>query len=197
VTRWDLRYLGRPPWDSGVTPPEVVRVVEGERLPPGRALDLGCGTGTNLLYFARHGFEAVGVDISRVAVLRARWKLRRAGAQRTLVVPGDVSRLPAAVRARAPYDLALDIGCFHSLDADARARYAAGLHAVLRRGALFLLYAFRPTSGSAAFGPRGVSAADLERAFRDGFRLEAVTEGEFHGRTSAWYRFRGDSKSPI
>ncbi len=40
-------YLrGHPPWDTGVTPPEVVELVEGRDRPPGRAPDLGCGTGT-------------------------------------------------------------------------------------------------------------------------------------------------------
>jgi len=42
-------YLfGFKPWDTGVPPPELVSVVEGnDRLVPGKALDLGCGTGTN------------------------------------------------------------------------------------------------------------------------------------------------------
>jgi hypothetical protein len=42
-------YLfGVKPWDSGISPPELVKVVEGgDALRPGRAIDLGCGTGTN------------------------------------------------------------------------------------------------------------------------------------------------------
>ena len=59
---------GAPRWDTGVTPPEVVEVFEGEDPPSGRALDLGCGTGTNVLYLARHGFEVVGVDVSPLAI---------------------------------------------------------------------------------------------------------------------------------
>ena len=47
---FDLQYLlSRPPWDTEVTPPEVVELIEGEDLAPGRALDLGCGTGTNYM----------------------------------------------------------------------------------------------------------------------------------------------------
>ncbi|TEU17501.1 MAG: methyltransferase domain-containing protein, partial [Anaerolineales bacterium] len=65
---FDLRYLlGRPPWDTEVTPPEVVELIEGEGLSPGRALDLGCGTGTNCIYLVRHGWEVVGVDFSLLA----------------------------------------------------------------------------------------------------------------------------------
>ena len=40
-------WLRRPPWDTGVTPPELVRFVSAHS--PGRALDLGCGTGTNVV----------------------------------------------------------------------------------------------------------------------------------------------------
>ena len=75
---FDLQYLlGLAPWDTQVTPPEVVELVEGAGVPPGRALDLGCGSGTNCIYLACHGWEAVGVDFSAVAIRRARRKARR------------------------------------------------------------------------------------------------------------------------
>jgi 2-polyprenyl-3-methyl-5-hydroxy-6-metoxy-1,4-benzoquinol methylase len=37
----------------------------------GRALDIGCGTGTNVLYLAEKGFDVCGVDISKVAIRKA------------------------------------------------------------------------------------------------------------------------------
>ena len=63
--RHQLMYLvGFKPWDSGVSPPELVAAVEGpQALPPGRALDLGCGTGTNAIYMARHGWDVTGADL--------------------------------------------------------------------------------------------------------------------------------------
>ena len=69
---FDLQYLlGRAPWDTQVTPPEVVALIEGEGCLAGRALDLGCGTGTNCIYLAHRGWQVVGVDFSAVAIRRA------------------------------------------------------------------------------------------------------------------------------
>jgi len=72
---FNLWYYFNPPWDTGITPPEVVEAIEGpEALRPGRALDLGCGTGTNSLYLARHGWNVVGVDLAVRAIRQARRK---------------------------------------------------------------------------------------------------------------------------
>lgn len=70
-------------WDTGITPPEVVAFIEGAGRPtPGRALDFGCGTGTNALYLARHSWDVIGVDFSPLAIRRAEEK-RAAVADRT------------------------------------------------------------------------------------------------------------------
>src|SRR5512139_1990657 len=87
-------YLeGKPPWDSGITPPELVALVEGADAPPaGRALELGCGTGTNATYLARHGWEVVAVDLIDRAVQQAREKAATAGLP-VRVLCGDATRL--------------------------------------------------------------------------------------------------------
>ena len=71
---WNDRYAsGEPlPWDTGTPDPVLVEMIESHAIVPGRALEVGCGTGTNAIYLADHGFDVVGVDISPLAVDNAR-----------------------------------------------------------------------------------------------------------------------------
>ena len=171
-----LYRFGRPRWDTGITPPELVDFVA--RTPAGRAVDLGCGTGTNAVYLAQRGWEVVGVDFSSLAVDRARRRVRDAGVSRVRFIRADVTELPDF----GAFDLAYDIGCLHAVPARRRTRYATWLAASLRPGAAYLLYAFTPSGG----GP-GIARGEVERLFADAFRLERFEEGT--GRPSAWYRF--------
>src|SRR6267378_7088992 len=67
--------LGFKPWDSGISPPELVEWVEGPKaLPPGRALDIGCGTGTNCKYLLDHKWDVTGVDFVAQALNKAKLK---------------------------------------------------------------------------------------------------------------------------
>jgi SAM-dependent methyltransferase len=169
---FELRYLlGGPPWDTGVTPPEVVELVAGGNLPPGRALDLGCGTGTNCIYLARHGWEAVA---------SCRFYRR------------DVTGLAFLA---APFDLALDIGCLHSLPPERRDRYAAGVARLVRPGGLYMLYAFTPRPGQPA--PRGVTPGEVRSLFASAFVVERQDGGEDpSGPRSAWYWLRRLGPTP-
>lgn len=187
---FSLRYLsGRPPWDTNVTPPELVALIEGEGLPVGRALELGCGTGTNAIYLARHGWQVTALDFVPRAIRQARRKARRAGVRAVIRFRvADVSRLEGLDL--PAFDFALDIGCLHTLTPEQRGSYAAGLSAVMRPGAAYLLYALFPREGS--IGAMGVAPDDVRALFEPRFRVldveqgvDSAGEGERH---SAWYR---------
>lgn len=180
---WDFLYLlKRTPWDTGITPPEIVGMLDSGRLrPPGRALDLGCGTGTNAIYLAWRGFEVTAIDVSIRAIALAR---RKARSMRSAIqfVRGDVTRMSNWVRA-GTIDFAYDIGCFHSLNADARRRYVEALRAATRPRAIYMLYAF----GAMRSGG-GVSPDEVGARFADGFLLQSVQHGgDRNERPSAWY----------
>jgi SAM-dependent methyltransferase len=184
---WLAYRRGRTPWDTNVTPPELVRAVEGpDALPPGRALDLGCGTGTNAIYLALHGWEVVGVDFVDKAIRQARKKAVQAGAQ-VRFYAGDVTRLEKIKGLTGSFDLVLDIGCLHSLTPEGRARYAAGMVSLLRSGATFLLYAWEPWPGRS--GDRGLSPEQVKAFFAPHLRATWVQHGQDRKRPAAWYGF--------
>jgi SAM-dependent methyltransferase len=68
---WDARYSERDGtmWSGR---PNGRLVAEVADLSPGRALDVGCGEGADAIWLAQRGWEVTGIDISDVAVRRAR-----------------------------------------------------------------------------------------------------------------------------
>ena len=149
IKRWihfNLRYLGKPPWDTGVSPPELIEYLH--RAVPCKALDVGCGTGTNLLTMAGFGWTVAGIDLAWVSVLKARFRLKQAGVAGR-VICGDVS---GGVIPGADFDLVLDIGCYHSFHPQGREAYRNNLANWLKPGGSYLLYAHRKTSPGEAHG---------------------------------------------
>lgn len=183
---WWQYVTGQARWDTNITPPEVVDLIEREGFGPGKAIDLGCGTGTNCIFLARHGWQAVGIDYVARPIRQARRKARRSGVEdRTRFFVADVNRLDEGDLG-GPFDLALDIGCGHSLLAEAHGAYAAEIARLIRPGGVFMLYMFRSTPGR----ERGMSAAAVERLFAPQFRLTWSDLGEDTATDapSAWYR---------
>jgi SAM-dependent methyltransferase len=176
--RFDLAYLFRPPWDTGISPPELLAYVAAH--PPGRAVDLGCGSGTNLVTLARNGWQVTGVDLSTRAMRLAKQKTKKAGVAAVLL-RGDLSK---PMEHLGPFDFALDIGCFHAVAS--RRQYLDNLVAMLRRGGRWLMYGSVRT-GSFQFG---LDEDDISATGSQGLKLVRRTEGfERSGRPSAWFLF--------
>ncbi|MBK9125073.1 MAG: methyltransferase domain-containing protein [Chloroflexi bacterium] len=172
------------PWDTGITPPEIVQIVQ--ELPPGKALDLGCGTGTNLGYLLDHGWQVDGVDFVPQAVERAQAKLAGFPSERFSVYCHDVTRLNEIAGLRSPYDLVIDIGCGHGIPVDQAAQYARDVASLMRPGGSWMLYVHQPSEGR-AFGWR---PDDVRRIFSLGFELmqEILSTDTTNGSPSGWYR---------
>jgi SAM-dependent methyltransferase len=186
---WRLTYAvayrtGRTPWDTGITPPEVVELIEGSRaLAPGRALDLGCGTGTNVRYLAQHGWSAVGIEADPRAYDAARERLADVTAAEVHL--GDVTRLER-VAVEGPFDLVLDIGCYHSIPSRRRSAYAAGVAGLTRTSAHLFVWAFARRGALRGLGV-------TPREMRDRFAPAFEPVGRVEGTTppgAAWYLLR-------
>ncbi len=174
-----LSYLRKPPWDTGVSPPELLAFIESH--PPGRALDLGCGTGTNAITLAKCGWQTVGVDFVGRAIRAARRKARLEGVQVDFR-QGDVARLEGIV---GPFDLILDIGCFHSLTPAGKRNYIENLPGLLATDGVYMLYGFLGNEGDHGITPEDVAL--LEKHLRLVVRQEGVDRRQ---QASAWFTFQ-------
>lgn len=76
---WEARYASRERLWSGAVTPLLLEIAGGAK--PGRALDIGCGEGADLLWLAERGWEVVGVDVSATAIERYLEGARLIGAQ--------------------------------------------------------------------------------------------------------------------
>lgn len=159
---------GKPPWDTDIAPPELVALVADS--PAGRALDLGCGTGTNAVYLAEHGWDVVGVDLIARAVEQARDKVGDAPVR---IIHGDATRLDD-VDADGPFDLIFDLSCYCGIPTHRRDAYAEGVTRRTEPGARLLMFGY----GFGVFedGYTGVDADELRERF-GGWELVDVTPG--------------------
>ena len=107
--RWEERYRsGDTPWDTGMPSSELQRVVAAENIRPCRAIELGCGTGTNAVWLAQQGFDVTAVDLSAQALSRARARAASEGAKVSFLC-ADVLNLPDL----GSFDFFFDRGCYH------------------------------------------------------------------------------------
>jgi SAM-dependent methyltransferase len=134
--------LGFIVWNRAKPPAELVALVEGpSALPAGRALDLGCGTGTDTIYLATHGWDVTGVDMTPKALAIAQCNATAAGVTPRFI-HGDVTRLDD-LGVGDGYTLVLDFGCFHTLPSDRRTPYVTDVSHAAAPGATLLMFGFR------------------------------------------------------
>jgi len=157
LASWEERYGGSPAlWSGRVNPTLVEHAAD---LAPGRALDVGCGEGGDVLWLAGLGWQVTGLDWSEVALGRAAEHAAAAGAtDRVEWVRGDVdSWVPPA----GAYDLVA--AHFLHPTAEQRGPLLARLTAAVSPGGT-LLWVGHPhhEERAAVWGAdRFVSAADL------------------------------------
>lgn len=183
---WDDSYTGAapPPWDIGRPQPAFVRLADEGRL-AGHVLDAGCGTGEHALLAASRGADVTGMDLAPTAIACARAKAAERGVNARFEI-ADALDLPRQART---VDTVIDSGVFHVFDDEDRARYVAGLAAVLRPGGACYLMCFSDRQPG-DWGPRRFRAEELRAAFSDGWTVESLTADTFdlnpiHGVTQA------------
>lgn len=145
-------------WVFG-THPEIVELAESGRVKPGRAIDLGCGTGREVIFLAGQGFEATGVDISPTAIGMARKAADAAGVEAKFVVD-DLTQLSHVT---GTFDLILDYGALNDLSREQRDAYMTQVLPLAADGSQLVLMCF----------DNKLSQVEIAQRFGDAYTIEA------------------------
>jgi SAM-dependent methyltransferase len=190
---WEKRYqAGDTPWITHQPSRELARVLDEYDIPPGRALELGCGDGVNAVFLARRGFEVWAVDVSETAIERAR---EFAGRER-VSVDFRTAEVTALDGLPTPFDFIFDRGLYHVVRQANLAGLLQSLERVTTGGSLYLTLAGNANEATPEDepGPPRVSAEEICREFAPlmqliqlrEFRFDASPEREKPHRPLAW-----------
>ncbi len=164
---------GPSPWDIGRPQGALIRLGETGEV-RGRVLDVGCGTGENVLHMAARGLEAWGLDGAPTAVKKAREKAR----QRKLRARFEEGSVLELEKLGAKFDTIIDSGLFHTLSDEQRPAFAGSLRSVLKRGGRYFMLCFSEHEPG-TWGPRRVTQAEIHATFGKGWKVESIEPSVF------------------
>jgi len=175
---YDIVYrFFRAPWDIGPRR-ELVELVESGRIKPGRAIDLGSGTASNVIWLAQHGFDALGIDFSAPAVEKGRRLAQTTGIQAEFIL----DNLTDLRTVSGTFDLLVDYGTLDDLIPADRDLYVRNVVPLARSGSTFLLYCFEWTPRwweelivrLKFLGAMALEPGEVERRFERWFEVEQI-----------------------
>lgn len=135
-----------------------------------RALDFGCGTGRSTRFLNRHGFQAVGIDISPDMLARARQN--DPGGDYRLVGDGDLRALASA---EGTFDLGLSMFTFDNILGEKKVPLLTQLRCMLKPSGLLISVVSDPQiyyNEWASFS--NVGFAEANRLARSGERVKII-----------------------
>lgn len=158
---WEEKYsrghAQRYPWDTVVS--FVFRFCPRNKpRRDTRILEVGCGTGANLWFAAREGFQVVGIDASPSAIAYRRKRFDAEGIKGDLR-EGDFTQLPFE---KDTFDLVIDRGSLTCCGFSAAQTAIAEIRRVMREGGKFLFNPYSDRHSSYSSGRLGADGLVLD-----------------------------------
>jgi len=168
------------PWVVGEPQPEIIELERAGWI-SGRVLDPGAGAGEHTIALTRLGYDVLGIDLSPSAVRYAQKNATNKGVPNARFAVADVTASDFDNRQFGTFDTIVDSALFHvfGTDAEARAAYVRGLHALCKPGGLVHVLALSDTE--AGFGPR-ISDSLIRDSFSEGWDIEDLHPAQYRGR---------------
>lgn len=180
---WNAHYAaGELPWDKPDPDPNLVELVTSGVVAQGRALEIGCGTGTNALWLAAQGFEVLALDLAPLAVERARAKAAAAPKPAAERCRFEVRDFLSGELPEGGFQLVFDRGCFHVFDdAKDQLSFAARAAQVLANGGHWLSLIGSTEGPAREMGPPRRTAREVLQAIEPALELVQLRSMVFDG----------------
>jgi len=195
---WNERYItGSLPWDTNEPDDHLVQLIESKTIPSGKALEVGCGTGTNSIWLASQGFDVLGVDVAQAAIDMAKLKKKDSSLSCEFAALDFIhdDSLPQS------FDFVFDRGCFHSFDDEKdRILFAKHVSEVLKTGGIWLSLVGSTEGDPRDSGPPRRTARDIVKAVEPYLEIRELKSTYFRDnnpfRPKAWLCMSRKRKQP-
>jgi len=175
--RWEERYrTGSTPWDIGRPDFNLTDMVTERPIRNCKALEIGCGTGSNAVWLAQQNFSVTATDVSDIAIQKAKERASDAGVKCVFLVSDFLNdEIPGA-----PFGFVFDRGCFHSFDSDEeRKQLAENVAFHLEKAGLWLSLVGSTDGPAREVGPPQRSARDIVIAVEPYFEILSLSSSHF------------------
>ena len=175
--RFDEHYIhGTLPWDLRRPDANLIASIERFGIKPCHAADIGCGTGDNVFWMHKNGFDATGIDFSEHAIEIARKRSREENLKASFFV-ADILKgeIP-----ESPYRFVFDRGCFHTFDSKKeRSLMAKHIHKSLEPGGHWLSLIGNYDDGRLEMGPPKRTVREVVEAVEPWFEILLIEQDYF------------------
>lgn len=178
--RFEERYrTGDTPWDHDTPDTNLINMVSHRPIAQCKALDIGCGTGSNAIWLAGQQFTVTGCDISQTAIEIARTKASGSHADCSFIVADFLAdSIPGS-----PFGFVFDRGCLHSFGtAEERMQFSENVFSHLESGGLWLTLTGNADEPEREVGPPRLTANELTADVEPCFEIISLTTGHFASR---------------
>ncbi|KYK25938.1 hypothetical protein AYK26_01520 [Euryarchaeota archaeon SM23-78] len=129
-------------WTREVPQQGLVELVEKKIIKPCKAIDIGCGEGTDSICLASKGFDVTGIDFSEKAIGYAKENAAKKGVNINFIVL-DIDKLS---QIKEKFDFVLEFGFLHHVAFEKRKKYVQDVANLLKPGGKYLSACFNEQS---------------------------------------------------
>jgi len=178
IEGWDRRYRSKnpAPWDTGKPSSELRKVVGEKTIKPGRAVVMGCGTGTNAVYLAKQGFDVTAIDVAPTSLILARKQAEKASVKVRWILASVL-----AVPDLGKFGFLFDRGCYHGVRRASASGYVNNASGLLKSGGKALILAGNANE-KRHYGPPRVKEEEIRKEFAETFKFQWLKETKFDTR---------------